>query len=81
MLLGEVERDRERLEQHKAVVVDRRQPAVRIDAQEIRPLRAGAADLDRIVVVIEAELLRHPQRAERPRARNAVDFQASHGVS
>ena len=36
MLLGEIERDRQRLEQHEAVVDDDRQPAVGIDRQKFR---------------------------------------------
>ena len=80
MLLGEVKRDRQRLEQHEAVVDDDRQPAVRIDRQKLRRARAGIADLDRQVLVVEPELLRHPQRAEGAGAGDAVDAQAGHAV-
>ena len=40
VLLGEVERDRKRLEQHEAVVHDKGQAPVRIDGEKLR--RAGA---------------------------------------
>ena len=73
MLLGEIERDGERLEQHEVAVDDHRQPAVRIDREELRRARAGVADLDRNVLVVEPELLRHPDRAEGAGAGNAVD--------
>src|SRR6185436_16645703 len=81
MLLGEIERDGERLEQHEAVVDDDRQPAVRIDGEKLRRAGAGVADLDRIVLVVETELLRHPERAEGAGAGDAVDLQAGHDVS
>jgi hypothetical protein len=43
MLLGEVERDRQRLEQHEAVVLDEGQAAVRIDFKKLRRARAGVS--------------------------------------
>ena len=68
-------RDRERLEQHEIAVDDHRQPAVRIDREEFRRARAGVADLDRQVLVVDAELLRHPERAKGAGAGDAVDLQ------
>ena len=76
MLLGEIKRDRKQLEQHEAVIDDDRQPPVRIDGQKFRRARAGVADLDRQMLVVEPKLFRHPQRAERAGAGNAVDAQA-----
>ena len=81
MLLGEVERDRQRFKQHEAVVDDDRQPAVGIDGQKLRRLGAGVADLDRQVLVIDPGLFRHPQRAEGAGAGDAVNAQAGHAVS
>ena len=78
MLLGEIERDGEQLEQHEAVVDDHRQPAIRVDGEKFRRARAGVADLDRIVLVVEAKLLRHPERAEGAGAGDAVNAQAGH---
>ena len=75
MLLGEVERDGERLPQDEAVVLDRRQPAVGIDREILGLARTGLADLDRHVLVDDAELLGDPQCAKRARARDAVDAQ------
>ena len=73
MLLGEIERDRERLQQHETAVDDRRQPAVGIDREKFRLARAGVADLDRQMLVVEPELLRDPERAEGAGAGDAVD--------
>ena len=50
-----------------------------IDGEKLRRARAGIADLDRQVLVVEPELLRHPERAEGAGAGDAVDFQAGHG--
>ena len=81
MLLGEVERDGERLEQHEAVVDDDRQPPVGVDGEKLRRAGAGVADLDRIVLVIEPQFLRHPERAEGAGAGDAVNTQAGHRFS
>src|SRR6185312_2195558 len=78
IFLGEIERDGQRLGEHEAVVVDRRQPPVRIDSEEFRLARAGLADLNRDVLVVEAELLRHPERAEGAGAGDAIDAQGAH---
>ena len=81
MFLGEVERDRKRLEQHEAVVHDDRQTPVRIDGEKLRRTGTGVADLDRQVLVVEPDLRGDPERAERARARDAVDAQAGHATS
>ena len=73
MFLGEVKRDRKRLEQHEIAVDDDRQPAIRIDGEKLRRAGAGVADLDRQVLVVEPDLRGDPERAERARARDAVD--------
>jgi hypothetical protein len=75
VLLGEIERDRQRLPQHEAVVVDRRQAAVGIEREIIGAARAGGADLDRDVLVGKPELLGHPDGAEGAGAGDAVDAQ------
>ena len=79
MLLGEIERDRERLPQDEAAVVDRRQAAVRVDGEIVRLARARLADLDRNVLVVEPELVGDPERAEGAGAGDAVDAQSGHG--
>ena len=69
MLLGEIERDGERLEQHEAIVDDDRQPPVRIDGEKLRRAGAGVADLDGIVLVVEASSIAiHSARKARVRA-------------
>jgi hypothetical protein len=75
VLLGEIEVDRERLPEDEAVVVDRRQPAVRVELEVRLGIGLGAPDLDRQMLVFEPKLMRHPQRAECARAGNAVDAQ------
>jgi len=80
VLLGEIERDGERLEQRKAAVDDEGQPAVRINRQKLRRPRAGIADLDRQVLVGELKLVRHPQRAKSAGAGDAVDAQVRHAA-
>ncbi len=79
MLLRQIERDREQLPQDEAVIGDRRQPAIGIDRQEFRSPGAGRPDLERDVLVVDAEFHRHPQRAKGARAGDAVNAQAGHG--
>ncbi len=74
MLLGEIKRDGERLEQHETVVDDDRVPPVRVDGEKLRRARAGVADLDGIVLVVEPQLARHPERAEGTGAGDAYIF-------
>src|SRR5207302_6612347 len=81
VVLGEIKRDGERLPQRKAAVVDRRQAAVGIDREVVRLARAGRADLDRHMLVIEAELLRDPERAKGAGAGDAIDPQRRHAIA
>src|SRR4051812_45218729 len=60
MLLGEVAVDRHRFPQLHAVVVDRRNLAIGIDREIVRGLGAAVGEMDRHVLVVEAELLRAP---------------------
>jgi hypothetical protein len=78
MLLGEVKGNRKRLEQNEAIIVDRRQPAVRIDREKFGHASARITDLDRDMLVIDAQLRGHPERAESAGAGNPVDAQAGH---
>ena len=84
MLLGEVEVDRERLVQANAVIVHRRDMAVRIDLEKLRG--AGVQRRARSVRIGEpigldhrnrlernAELAREPVIARRARAVAAID--------
>src|SRR5580698_6879888 len=73
MLLGEVQRDRERLEQYEIAVNDHRQAPVRIDRQKFRALCTIVTDLDRQMLVVEPKLLGHPERPEGARTGDAVD--------
>jgi hypothetical protein len=81
VLLGEIERDCKRLEQHEAVVRDEGQAPVWIDREKLRRAGASSADLDRQVLVVETELIRHPERSERAGAGDAVNAQAGQAVS
>jgi len=81
VLLGEIKRDRKRLEQHKAVVDDAGQPAVGIERKKLGRARAGVAALDRQMVVRDPDFLGDPKGAKRARARDAIDAQARHAVS
>src|SRR5262249_36811752 len=65
VLLGEVERDRKRLPQQKAAIIDRRQAAVGVDRQVFRLARPRRTDLDRHVLVVESQLLADPESAKR----------------
>src|SRR5262249_7014294 len=78
MLLGEIERDRERFPQDEAAVVDRRQAAVGIDREIVRLACAGRTDFERNVLVIEIELLGDPEHAKGAGAGNAVNVQVGH---
>src|SRR5439155_679234 len=71
----EVEVDRHRLPQDEAVVVDRRDMAVRVDLEKIGRAGLVPACADRHVLVIEPQLLRHPQGAKGARARDAIDLE------
>jgi hypothetical protein len=75
---GEIERDRERLPQHEAAVVDRRQPAVGVDREIVRFAGAGSTDLERNMLVIEIELLGDPEHAKGAGAGNPVNAQGGH---
>ena len=79
MLLGEVERDRERFRQHEIAIGNDRQPPIGIERQEFRRARPSIADFDRHVLVSEPELFGDPQGAERARAGDAVNPQAHDG--
>src|SRR4029450_1291586 len=75
------QRDRKRLEQGEAVVHDEGQAPVRIDSEKFGRARTGSADLDRQVLVVEPELIRHPERSERAGAGDTVNAQAGQAVS
>src|SRR5262249_53607491 len=64
----------------QSVVVDRRNPAVRIDREIFRRSSAAVAEMDRDVLVVEPELVDHPQHAIGARAGNAVNLQIAHGM-
>src|SRR5207237_6444900 len=65
--------DRERLEQANVAVLERRDVAVRVDLQVLRRARL-ADEADAHVLVGHAELLEHPERPHRARARNPVEL-------
>jgi hypothetical protein len=54
------------------------QAPVRIDGEKFRRAGTRVADLDRQVLVVEPDLHGDPERAERARARDAVNAQAGH---
>jgi len=58
---------------YESVVNDDRQPPVRVEGEKLRRARARIADLDRIVLIFDTELHRHPERAKGAGAGDAVD--------
>src|SRR5262249_44587231 len=67
-----------RLPELQSAVLNGRDLAVRVDGQIFGSLRAAIGEMDRHVLVVELELVCHPQDAEGARHRNAVDFQSAH---
>src|SRR5262249_6010808 len=81
VLLGEIERDRKRLEQHEAAVHDEGQAPVWIDGEKLRRAGVYSANFDWQVLVVEPELIRHPESPERAGAGDAVNAQVGQAVS
>jgi len=78
VFLSEVEVDRHRLPENKAVVVDDRNMPVGIEREMRRRPGFAGREVDLQMLVIEPQLLGHPQGAKGPRARYAMDLESHH---
>src|SRR5207245_9281709 len=72
VFLAEIKVDRHRLPKHEAVVLDHRNMPVGIEREMAGRTGLAAVEIDLQMLVIESQLLRHPQGAKSARPRDAV---------
>ena len=75
VFLREIEVDRHQLPQHEPVIVDDRNMPVGIEREMRWCARLAGGEIDLHMLVIEPQLLGHPQGAKGARARYAVDLE------